>query len=197
MWNTVLFVKLIVPRLVKQVLHFVRAMAHLVEALRYNRSASIPRWSHWNFSLTSSFRPHSDPGIGSACNGNEYQVNSSWWVKAAGAKGWQPYHLHVPIAWKSGSLSLLEPSGPLQGLLYPYPHHSYVPLKCVVWTNRQRSELWSQAVGLTPKLSLLLYHNPTHLAILFQLSQHISLCCTCNVSCLLPSWLCSDHLFNC
>jgi len=40
--------------------------------------------------------------------------NISWGVKAAGAYGWQPYHLHVPIVLKSGSLNLLEPSGPVQ-----------------------------------------------------------------------------------
>jgi hypothetical protein len=35
--------------------------------------------------------------------------NISWGVKAAGA-----YHLHVPLVLKSGSLNLLEPSGPVQ-----------------------------------------------------------------------------------
>jgi hypothetical protein len=35
-------------------------------------------------------------------------------VEAAGAWGWQPYHLHVPIVLKFGSLILLEPSGPVQ-----------------------------------------------------------------------------------
>ena len=35
-------------------------------------------------------------------------------VKAAGAWGWQPYHHDVPIVLKSGSLNLLEPSGPVQ-----------------------------------------------------------------------------------
>jgi hypothetical protein len=40
--------------------------------------------------------------------------NISWWVKAAGAYGWQPYHLHVPTVLKSGSVNLLEPSGPVQ-----------------------------------------------------------------------------------
>ena len=40
--------------------------------------------------------------------------NISWGVKAGGAYGWQPYHLHVTIDLKSGSLSLLEPSGPVQ-----------------------------------------------------------------------------------
>jgi hypothetical protein len=28
---------------------------------------------------------------------------------AAGAQGWQPYHLDVPIVLKSGSVNLLEP----------------------------------------------------------------------------------------
>ena len=41
-------------------------------------------------------------------------------VKAAGSWGWQPYHLHELIVLKSGSLSLLECSGPVQGLLYLY-----------------------------------------------------------------------------
>jgi hypothetical protein len=35
-------------------------------------------------------------------------------VKVAGAYSRQPYDLHVPIVMKSGSLKLLEPSGPLQ-----------------------------------------------------------------------------------
>ena len=39
----------------------------------------------------------------------------SWGVKTAGAYGWLPYHLHVLIALKSGSLNLLETSGPVQG----------------------------------------------------------------------------------
>ena len=49
--------------------------------------------------------------------------NISWGVKAAGAYGWQPYHLHVPIVLKSGSHNLLEPSGPVQtcnGITLPF-----------------------------------------------------------------------------
>ena len=49
--------------------------------------------------------------------------NFSWGVKAAGEKGWQPYHLHVPIVLKSGSLNLPEPSGPVQacnGIALPF-----------------------------------------------------------------------------
>jgi hypothetical protein len=40
--------------------------------------------------------------------------NISSKVKAAGATGWQPYHLHMLTVLKSGSLNLLEPSGPVQ-----------------------------------------------------------------------------------
>jgi hypothetical protein len=40
--------------------------------------------------------------------------NISWEVKVAGAYGGQPYHLQVQTVMKSGSLNLLEPSGPVQ-----------------------------------------------------------------------------------
>ena len=40
--------------------------------------------------------------------------NIFWGVKAAGAYGSQPYHLHVSIVLKSGSLNFLEASGPVQ-----------------------------------------------------------------------------------
>jgi len=44
--------------------------------------------------------------------------NSSWEVKTADVQGWQTYHIHVSIVVESGSLNLLEPSGPVQGLVY-------------------------------------------------------------------------------
>ena len=50
--------------------------------------------------------------------------NISWGVKAAGACDWQSDHLHVTIVLKSGSLSLLEPSGCVQacnGVALPLP----------------------------------------------------------------------------
>ena len=61
-------------------------------------------------------------GVDSASNRNEYQEYYLG-VKAAGAYGWQPYHLHVPIVLKSGSLNLLQPSGPVQacnGIALPF-----------------------------------------------------------------------------
>ena len=59
------------------------------------------------------FWPHYDPGVDSACNRISTR-NISWGVKVAGVYGWQPYHLHVLIVLKSGSLNLLEPPGPVQ-----------------------------------------------------------------------------------
>jgi hypothetical protein len=49
-----------------------------------------------------------------ALGSTEPLTEISWRVKTAGAQGWQPYHLHVPIVWKSGSLNLLEPQAPVQ-----------------------------------------------------------------------------------
>ena len=53
--------------------------------------------------------------------------NIFWGVKAEGTQSWQPYHPHVPIVLKSGSLNLLEPSGPVQacnGIALPELHWS-------------------------------------------------------------------------
>jgi hypothetical protein len=55
-------------------------------------------------------------------NRNEYQKYFLG-VKAAGALGWQPCHLHVPTVSKSGSLTSWNPqglSGSVKGLLYSY-----------------------------------------------------------------------------
>jgi hypothetical protein len=40
--------------------------------------------------------------------------NISSGLKAAGAQGWKPYYIHVPIVLKFGSLNILKPSGPVQ-----------------------------------------------------------------------------------
>jgi len=67
-------------------------------------------------------KPLTSPGVDSASNRNEYQEYFLG-VKAAGAYGSQPYHLHVPIILKSGGLNLLEPSGTVQacnGIALPF-----------------------------------------------------------------------------
>jgi hypothetical protein len=48
-----------------------------------------------DFSVTCSFWPYHGPGVDSAPSENEYQEHFLW-VKAAGAWGWRPHHLHVP-----------------------------------------------------------------------------------------------------
>jgi hypothetical protein len=89
-------------------------MDFIYKSLRYKPEGRgiDSRWCQ-NFSLTQSFRPHYGPGVDSASNRNEYQ-ECFLGVKAVGAQGWQPCHLHVPIVMKSGSLILLEPSGPVK-----------------------------------------------------------------------------------
>ena len=46
---------------------------------------------------------------------------------AASVYDWQPYHLHVSSILESGSLNLLEPSGPVQpcnGIALPLSHNN-------------------------------------------------------------------------
>jgi len=93
------------------------------------------RWCR-DFSLTYSFRPHYDPGVDSASNRNVYQEYFLG-VKASGLSGWQPCHHHV---LKSGSLKLLEPSGPVQacnGIALPFNVSQYgrkgVCLRSAIW----------------------------------------------------------------
>jgi len=55
-------------------------------------------------------------------NRNEYQ---EYFLGGKGGQAWgrQTYHLNVPIVLKSGSLNLLEPSGPVQacnGIALPF-----------------------------------------------------------------------------
>jgi hypothetical protein len=61
-------------------------VAQLVEALRCKSEGCgfDSQWCHWNFSLIQSFRLHYGPGVGSACNRNEYQEYFLS-VKTAGA----------------------------------------------------------------------------------------------------------------
>jgi hypothetical protein len=60
---------------------------------------------------------HYGPGVDSASNRNEYQEYFLG-VSAAGALWWQSYDLYLLIVLKSGSLHLLEPRGPVQGLFF-------------------------------------------------------------------------------
>ena len=61
--------------------------------------------------------PHYDPEVDSASNRNGYQ---KYLLRGKGGRCVQlkPYHLHVTTVLISGSLNLLEPSGPVHVLLY-------------------------------------------------------------------------------
>jgi len=120
------------------------AAAQLVEALRYKPEGRgfDSQWCHWNWSLTESFRPHYGPSVDSASNRNEYQeyfLGEGGGLKAAGAQGWQPYHLHVPIVLKSGSLKLPEPSEPVQ----TYNGIALTYCVCTCWLFRIMSKFCS------------------------------------------------------
>jgi len=66
-----------------------------------------------DFSVTYSFRLYHGPGIDSAPSENEYQEHFLG-VKAAGAWGWRPHHLHVPNV-----MEIWEPKPP--GILWVTP----------------------------------------------------------------------------
>ena len=52
--------------------------------------------------------------LGSTQPLTEMRTANSGGVEVDGAHNCQPYHLHVPIVWKSASLNLLEPSVSVQ-----------------------------------------------------------------------------------
>ena len=54
-----------------------------------------PQWCRWIFQWHISFRPYHGPGVDPALSENEYQEHFLG-VKAIGAWGWRPHHLHVP-----------------------------------------------------------------------------------------------------
>jgi hypothetical protein len=127
-------------------------VAQLVEALRYKPEGrgfdSRCDW-HNPFGRT--------VALGSTQPLTEMSTrDTSWGVKAAGAYGWQPYHLQLPIVWKSGSLTLLEPSGPVQactGIALPLPFNAQqgVPQgQLWPWTLYMRKDIsHPEAEGLT------------------------------------------------
>jgi len=95
--------------------------------------------------VTYSFLPHHGTGVDSAPNENKYQEHFLG-VKAAGAWGWQPHHLHVPNVIKSAILNLLKPSGPhranygtaLPVLYIPGRSLEQPPVEWVMETNSPR-----------------------------------------------------------
>jgi len=71
---------------VLQILHMYRHILQFVEALRYKPKGRgfDSRWSHWEYLLTYSFRPHYGHGVGSASNRNKYQ---EYFLEEKGGQG--------------------------------------------------------------------------------------------------------------
>ena len=84
------------------------------------------------------FLPHYGPGVQSNSNRNEKQ---EYFLasKEAGAWGWQTYHPHVLIVLKSGNLTLLEISGPVQVFKRIALTFSFV---IILNTTRKRNLAW-------------------------------------------------------
>jgi len=66
-----------------------------------------------DFSVTYSFRPYHGPGVDSAPSENEYQEHS-WGGRRPVREADNLTTFTWRMSWKSGSLKLLEPSGPHQ-----------------------------------------------------------------------------------
>ena len=100
--------------------HSGAAMAQLVEELCYKPEGRgfDSRWCHIDIILPAELWPW---GWFSS-NWNEYQEYFLG-VKGGRCVGLKTFHFHVPIVLKSGSLNLLEPSGPVQactGIVLPF-----------------------------------------------------------------------------
>ena len=79
-------------------------------------------------------------------NKNEYQKYFLG-EKAASALGWQPYHLRVQIVLISGSLKILEPSGPVQAITRIAKKY-FLETDGVTARNRQLASCWHQTACL-------------------------------------------------
>jgi hypothetical protein len=100
-------------------------VARLVQALHYKPEGRgfNSRWchwiSHWHYPSGRTMALRSSHSLTKMSTRNIF-----WAVKTAGALDWQPYHLHVPIVLKYGSLNLLEPAGPVQAFTdIAFTHH--------------------------------------------------------------------------
>ena len=71
-----------------------------------------PRWCHWKFSLTQTFRPHYCPVVDSTSNRNEYRSIS--WGKCGRYVRLTTLPPFCTVVMKYGNLNFLELSGPLQ-----------------------------------------------------------------------------------
>ena len=111
------------------------AVAQWLRCCATNRkvAGSIPAGASGFFIDIKSSRSHYVPGVDSASNRNEYQEYFLG-VKAAGAKGWQPYHNPVPLSRNPGTLTTWNPVGhsrPVMGLIFTYLFSSQIIISSI------------------------------------------------------------------
>ena len=87
--------------------------------------------------------------------------NISWGVKAAGAYGWQPYHLHVPNVLKSWSINLPESLRPVQAcngiaLLKNHWNFDFPQIRTYLATGLERLPLVSRLKSVNGWRSIIL-----------------------------------------
>ena len=108
------------------------------------------RWCHWIFQW------HIPSDHTMALGSTQPLVKMSTRVKAAGAWGWQSHHLHVLNVMKSGSLNLLEPSGPHRACYGTALHLQTLSLGLIVFPHALPSVVLSffttlvQTAGVHP-----------------------------------------------
>jgi len=97
----------------------------------------------------------------------------SWGVKVDGVYGWQPHHLHVPIVMMSGSLNLLEPSGPVQAYprgCFTFPFHTWwhIWLRHCATSRKVAGSIPDCAIGIFHS------HNPSSHTMALGLTQPLT-----------------------
>jgi hypothetical protein len=90
--------------------------------------------------------------------------------------------LHMPIVLKSGSLNLLEPSGPVMGLLYLY---LYIILLCVTLRSGSSEVGYDQIWFCKIAVSLILYFTSHVQCLLF---------CVLNYVFYVAEWVASSNI---
>jgi len=90
-----------------------------LESCKHKGHGFDSRWCHWNFSLKYSFRLHYGPGVESASAINEYQQYFLG-CKRDRRVGLTTLPFSFADCLEIWEHQLLEPSGPVLGLLYLY-----------------------------------------------------------------------------
>ena len=118
------------------------------------------------------------PLFGRTCSRHFYVDRSVELYNLSGC--WQPYRLHVPIVLKSGSLTLLEPSGPVQACNRIALPFNFSKLHAILPTGTRQQEDIFQFLALPLSVALIgdspsdtHTHTHTHTHTYIYIDRHI------------------------